>query len=54
MHPKGAGIHHYHSTLYALDGKSTLNPGAIKNKLLTAMKGKIIAQTELVVVYERK
>ncbi len=41
-------------TLYALDGKLTLNPGAIKNELLAAMKGKIIAQTELVGVYQRK
>lgn len=51
--PPGHGTHHYHFKLYALDAALDLQPGAAKNKLLQAMKGHILAETELVGLYKR-
>ncbi len=54
MPPKGHGIHHYRFRLYTLDAALDLGPGATKDQLLAALKGHILAETELVGTYERK
>jgi Raf kinase inhibitor-like YbhB/YbcL family protein len=54
MPPPGRGTHHYHFKLYALNAPLNLRPGATKKELLEAMKGKIIAQGELIGTFERK
>ncbi|MCX6794742.1 MAG: YbhB/YbcL family Raf kinase inhibitor-like protein [Candidatus Falkowbacteria bacterium] len=46
-----SGTHHYHFKLYALDIVLSLSNPAEKFNLLTAMKGHIIAQAELVGTY---
>lgn len=51
--PRGHGVHHYHFKLYALDKPLGLEPGATKQALLAAMHGHIIAQGELVGIYQR-
>jgi Raf kinase inhibitor-like YbhB/YbcL family protein len=48
-----SGTHHYHFKLYALDTTLTLNPGATKEQLLTAMNGHVLGQGELVGTYQR-
>jgi Raf kinase inhibitor-like YbhB/YbcL family protein len=48
-----SGTHHYHFKLYALDEKLSLQEGATKSELVDAMKGHIVAQTELVGTYEK-
>ncbi len=45
--------HHYHFTVYALD-VAGLAPGLTKAQLVEAMQGHIVAQGELVALYERK
>lgn len=52
--PPGHGTHHYHFRLYALDARLDLSPGATKQQLLDAMKGHVLAETELIGTYERK
>lgn len=52
--PRGHGIHHYHFKVYALDTKLDLKGKVKKEELEKAMKGHIIAQGELVGLYERK
>lgn len=54
MPPPGHGVHHYHFKLYALDTVLDLPPRATKSQLEAAMKGHILAETELVGTYERK
>jgi len=51
--PKGHGTHHYHFKLYALDAPLGLGTGASKDELLRAMKGHVLAETELVGTYSR-
>jgi len=51
--PKGHGVHHYHFKLYALDTELNLAPRVKSHQLEAAMKGHIIAQTELVGTYRR-
>lgn len=51
--PKKHGPHHYHFRLYALDAPLQLKRGADKNQLLAAMQGHVLAEGELVGVYER-
>jgi len=46
-----SGTHHYHFVLYALDNKISLPAGASKNDLKAAMKGHILAQSELIGLY---
>lgn len=53
MPPPGHGTHHYHFRIYALDKPLALEAGADKKTLLQAMKGHILAEGELVGVYER-
>lgn len=48
------GTHHYHFKLYALDAPMRYPAGLTKKKLLDAMKGHILAETELVGLYKRK
>jgi Raf kinase inhibitor-like YbhB/YbcL family protein len=50
--PRGPA-HRYFFKLYALDAKTGLKPGATKADLENAMKGHILAQTELVGRYKR-
>jgi hypothetical protein len=45
--------HHYVFRLYALDRKLDLAPGAVKEKVLAAMKGHILAQAELIGLYNK-
>jgi Raf kinase inhibitor-like YbhB/YbcL family protein len=45
--------HRYFFKLYALDAPTDLNPRATKQPLLEAMKGHVLAQTELVGRYKR-
>src|SRR5579863_51037 len=47
------GTHHYVFTLYALDTKLNLPPGASKKQLLKAMNGHILASGELVGRFQR-
>lgn len=54
MPPKGHGVHHYHFKLYALDAPAGLEPGATKEQLLAAIRGHVLAETELVGTYERR
>ena len=46
--------HHYHFRVYALQIMLPLGPGASKNDALKAMAGHVLAQGELVGVYETK
>lgn len=54
MPPPGHGVHHYHFHLYALDVALLAPPGLTKAQLLEAMRGHILAETELVGTYERR
>ena len=51
--PRGHGVHHYHFRLYALDTELNLAPRVKRHQLDAAMKGHILAQTELVGTYQR-
>ncbi len=51
--PKGDSAHHYHFTLYALDRRLGLGPGADKDALLDAIKDHVLARGELVGTYAR-
>lgn len=51
--PKGHGKHRYFFKLYALDTSLDLAPGASKDVLLQAMEGHILADAQLVGLYER-
>jgi len=48
------GTHRYFFKLYALDTVLDLKAGANKKKLLRAMEGHILSQTELMGVYSRR
>jgi Raf kinase inhibitor-like YbhB/YbcL family protein len=52
--PKGHGVHHYHFRLYALGAPVELSAGITKGALLSAMKGNVLAEAELVGTYEKK
>lgn len=51
---KGHGVHHYHFKLYALDKMLALKPKATKPEVEAAMENHVLAQTEMVGLYERK
>lgn len=51
--PRGHGTHHYHFRLYALSTPLAAANGLDKHGLLKAMRGHILAETELVGTYER-
>lgn len=46
--------HHYHFRVYAIDAVLDLKPGLTKAELLEAVKGHVVAEGELVAIYERK
>jgi Raf kinase inhibitor-like YbhB/YbcL family protein len=50
--PKGSP-HHYRFILYALDKSLDLAAGASKDQVLEAMQGHILAQSQLVGLYQR-
>lgn len=52
--PRGHGVHHYHFRLYALDAELKLAPRLSRPQLEAAMKGHVVAQTELVGTYQRE
>jgi Raf kinase inhibitor-like YbhB/YbcL family protein len=45
--------HHYHFRLYALDKKLDLPPSADRQRLLEAIKGHVLAESDLVGIYQR-
>lgn len=47
------GTHRYFFKLYALDSELTLKSGCSKAQLLDAMKGHILAETQLMGIYKR-
>ncbi len=49
-----AGQHRYFFKVWALDTKLDLAPGARKRDLATAMKGHVVAEGQLVGVYQRQ
>ena len=51
--PPPGKAHRYFFKLYALDKMLGLPPKATKAKLLKAMEGHILAQTELIGLYKR-
>jgi hypothetical protein len=48
-----SGTHRYFFKLYALDTVLNLSSGASKEQLLSAMKGHILGQAELIGKYKR-
>jgi hypothetical protein len=46
--PAGAGLHHYHFQIFALDGPLTLHGDADIRALVDSMKGRVLAESELV------
>jgi Raf kinase inhibitor-like YbhB/YbcL family protein len=50
--PPAGAAHHYHFKLYALSTPPNLAAGLTKETLLAAMEGNILAETELVGVYQ--
>ena len=46
--PPGTGVHHYHVQIFALDGPLTLRSDADIRALVDAMKGRVIADGELI------
>jgi len=52
--PKGHGVHRYHFRLYALDAPLSVAVGIDKPGLLKAMQGHILAEAELVGIYQRQ
>lgn len=51
--PPQGGAHRYFFKLYALDAELSLEEGATKKEVEAAMKGHIIAEAKLVVLYQR-
>ena len=51
--PEGHGTHRYRFTLYALDQRLSLPPGATKAALLKAMERHVLGQGTLVGTYSR-
>lgn len=52
--PPAGKPHRYFFKLYALDSSLTLGPNASKTDLLVAMNGHVLAEAELVGLYQRK
>jgi Raf kinase inhibitor-like YbhB/YbcL family protein len=47
-HPPGKSAHHYHFQAFALDAELPLKQGASREQLLAAMRGHVLAKTDLV------
>jgi len=52
--PFKGSSHHYRFTLYALDTSLDLAAGTSKEQVLQAMEGHILAQSQLIGIYQRK
>lgn len=52
--PKGHGVHHYHFKVYAVNNVLELKGKITKKELEKALSGKILAQAEIIGLYERK
>lgn len=48
-----SGIHHYHFKLYALDSLINIDGVPNKNEVIAAMEGHIIANVELIGLYQK-
>jgi Raf kinase inhibitor-like YbhB/YbcL family protein len=53
MPPVGHGRHRYVFKLYALNTELGIAPGATKEKLLKAMNGHVLAEAQVIGIYER-
>lgn len=51
--PPSGSPHHYRFTLYALDKRLDLTAGVSKKQALEAMEGHIIAQSQVIGIYQR-
>ncbi len=52
--PKGHGVHHYHFKVYAVNNVLELKGKITKKELEKALSGKVLAQAEIIGLYERK
>jgi len=48
-----SGMHHYHFRVYALGDELALSRGATKKEIEAEMKGKILAESELIGIYQK-
>ena len=53
MPPPGHGRHHYHFRLYALDAVLNTERELSRESLLELMEGHVLAEAEIVGIYER-
>ncbi|MBA7619454.1 hypothetical protein ES703_26793 [subsurface metagenome] len=51
--PPSGQTHHYRFTVYALDVTLELDAGATRAQVLNAMQGHLLAQGELIAIYQR-
>jgi Raf kinase inhibitor-like YbhB/YbcL family protein len=51
--PPSGSPHHYRFTLYALDKSLSLAAGASKEQVLEAMQGHVLAESQLIYIYQR-
>lgn len=47
-----SGIHHYHFQIFALDGSLALGPGSSRDALVQAMRGHVIADGQMVGIFQ--
>jgi Raf kinase inhibitor-like YbhB/YbcL family protein len=52
--PHGHGVHHYHFRVFALDAELQLVPRETRLKLNDALKGHVLAEAELIGIYQRQ
>jgi Raf kinase inhibitor-like YbhB/YbcL family protein len=52
--PEGQGVHHYYFHLYALDQPVKAGPGLTKVHLMDLIQSHVLAEGELIGLYERK
>jgi Raf kinase inhibitor-like YbhB/YbcL family protein len=50
--PLGHGVHHYHFQLFALDRELGLGPDTTLDQLVSAMKGHVVAEGEIIGTHE--
>lgn len=48
-----SGLHHYHFKIYALGSELALSRGATKEEVDAGMKGNVLAEAEIVGVYQK-
>lgn len=53
MPPMGHGVHRYHFQLFAVDGPLHMRPESSLNQLVSALKGRVVAEGEMIATYER-